>query len=109
MPKAQRTAVREKKALQSVERARNAYTRAENRLGALRLRLDLAERKLARRAERLALAEATLSALAMGQTATAPNAVPETAQAAAPASANGTREKAAARSPRRKAQPERPT
>ncbi|HZS90432.1 MAG TPA: hypothetical protein VFE42_23440 [Chloroflexota bacterium] len=108
MPKAQRTASREKKALQRVERARNAYTRAENRLGALRLRLDLAERKLARRAERLALAEATLTALATGQASTVSDAIPEGSPVTAPASVNGAREKAPARPSRRKAQPERP-
>jgi hypothetical protein len=109
MPKAQRTAGREKKVLRRVERARTAYTRAEHRLGALRLRLDLAERKLVRRAKRLALAEATLSALAKGQAAVAAEAIPETAPAATPASANGAKEKVATRPSRRKAQPERPT
>jgi hypothetical protein len=108
MPKAHRTTDRERKALQRVKLARTAYTRAENRLGALRLRLDLAERKLARRAERLAGAEADLAALASVPMPSAPESSPESVPATAPAAPNGAKEKTPGQSARRKTKPEQP-
>lgn len=64
MAKSRRTPKAEQKTLRRIARARAAYTKAEDRIGDLRLRLSRAEQKLAKRAARLSDAEAALAALA---------------------------------------------
>ncbi len=97
--KAPRVSKPEKKALKAVERARAAYTRTETHVGDLRLSLDRSEKKLARRTDRLAAAEAALAALVTPASAPEPSsgAAPADAGTSAPAaSANGAIEKPAA-------------
>lgn len=52
-----------KKARRRVARAQDAYSKREDRVGALRLRLARAEQKLTRRAAHLARAQAMLAVL----------------------------------------------
>lgn len=86
MPKRLRIPPAEKKALLRVELARASYTKAEDRVGDLRLELDRAEQKLAKRAERLSTAEAALTALIAPPSVLA-DAVPAAEAVAAPSAA----------------------
>lgn len=87
MAKSRRPPKAEKQAMRRITRARAAYTKVEDRIGDLRLRLSRAEQKLAKRAANLSSAEAALAALAAP--AMTPTQAADELAAAAPAGENG--------------------
>lgn len=104
MPKRLRLSNPEKKALMCIARARASYVKAEDRVGDLRLRLNEAEQKLAKRAVRLSTAEAALAAFAATGAQPAPSEPDQVGENGASASAGATGNGA---SPTKRAQPRR--